>query len=45
MKAKLSVIMAETNWDLERTYGALLENGRFASWLQFAPDGIITWKG
>jgi hypothetical protein len=24
-------------------YEALLENGRFASWLQFAPDGIITW--
>jgi hypothetical protein len=26
-------------------YAALLEDGRFASWLQFAPDGIITWKG
>jgi hypothetical protein len=25
-------------------YDALLENGHFATWLQFAPDGIITWK-
>ncbi len=25
-------------------YAALSEDGRFASWLQFAPDGIITWK-
>jgi hypothetical protein len=25
-------------------YKALATNGRFASWLQFAPDGIITWK-
>ena len=25
-------------------YEALLENGRFSAWLQFAPDGIITWK-
>jgi hypothetical protein len=24
-------------------YEALLENGRFSAWLQFAPDGIITW--
>jgi DNA-binding SARP family transcriptional activator len=24
-------------------YDALLEDGRFAAWLQFAPDGIITW--
>lgn len=24
-------------------YDALLEDGRFASWLRFAPDGIITW--
>jgi len=24
-------------------YDALLENGRFASWLRFAPDGIISW--
>jgi hypothetical protein len=24
-------------------YAALLPDGRFASWLQFAPDGIITW--
>ena len=24
-------------------YDALLENGHFAAWLQFAPDGIITW--
>jgi hypothetical protein len=26
-------------------YEALAMNGRFAPWLQFAPDGIITWKG
>jgi hypothetical protein len=26
-------------------YEALLEDGHFASWLQFAPDGIITWRG
>lgn len=26
-------------------YEALAINGRFASWLQFAPDGIITWNG
>lgn len=26
-------------------YDALLENGRFSAWLQFAPDGIIAWKG
>jgi hypothetical protein len=26
-------------------YDALLEDGRFSTWLQFAPDGIITWKG
>jgi len=25
-------------------YAALSSGGRFASWLQFAPDGIITWK-
>ena len=25
-------------------YEALATKGRFASWLQFAPDGIITWK-
>ena len=25
-------------------YEALAINGRFMSWLQFAPDGIITWK-
>jgi hypothetical protein len=25
-------------------YEALAINGRFAPWLQFAPDGIITWK-
>ncbi len=25
-------------------YEALATDGRFASWLQFAPDGIITWK-
>jgi hypothetical protein len=24
-------------------YDALSENGRFSAWLQFAPDGIITW--
>jgi hypothetical protein len=26
-------------------YEALSAEGRFASWLQIAPDGIITWKG
>jgi hypothetical protein len=26
-------------------YEALSESGRFFAWLQFAPDGIITWKG
>jgi hypothetical protein len=26
-------------------YDALSADGRFASWLQVAPDGIITWKG
>jgi len=26
-------------------YEALAINGRFAPWLQFASDGIITWKG
>lgn len=25
-------------------YEAMAINGRFTSWLQFAPDGIITWK-
>lgn len=25
-------------------YEALAMNGRFAPWLQFAPDGIISWK-
>jgi hypothetical protein len=25
-------------------YDALSEGGRFSAWLQFAPDGIITWK-
>jgi hypothetical protein len=25
-------------------YKALQSDGRFNSWLQFAPDGIITWK-
>jgi len=24
-------------------YEALSPDGRFAAWLQFAPDGIITW--
>jgi hypothetical protein len=26
-------------------YDALSMDGRFSAWLQFAPDGIITWKG
>jgi hypothetical protein len=26
-------------------YDALSEDGRFSAWLQFAPDGIITWTG
>jgi len=26
-------------------YEALLAHGRFANWLQVAPDGIIIWKG
>ncbi len=25
-------------------YDALSEDGRFSDWLDFAPDGIITWK-
>jgi hypothetical protein len=25
-------------------YEALSVNGRFSAWLQFAPDGMITWK-
>jgi hypothetical protein len=25
-------------------YAALTPGGRFASWLQLAPDGLITWK-
>jgi len=25
-------------------YEALLPDGRFSAWLQFAPDGIITWR-
>jgi len=24
-------------------YAALMPDGRFSAWLQFAPDGIITW--
>jgi hypothetical protein len=24
-------------------YAALTPDGRFSAWLQFAPDGIITW--
>jgi hypothetical protein len=24
-------------------YAALTPDGRFSDWLQFAPDGIITW--
>jgi hypothetical protein len=26
-------------------YAALSPDGHFSAWLQFAPDGIITWKG
>jgi hypothetical protein len=26
-------------------YSALSPDGRFSAWLQFAPDGIITWTG
>lgn len=26
-------------------YEALSPDGRFASWLKIAPDGVITWKG
>jgi len=26
-------------------YETLSVNGRFSAWLQFAPDGIITWTG
>jgi hypothetical protein len=26
-------------------YEALKPNGQFSAWLQFAPDGIITWMG
>jgi len=25
-------------------YAALLPDGRFSDWLQFAPDGVITWR-
>ncbi|HTX21603.1 MAG TPA: hypothetical protein VMD27_07085 [Candidatus Aquilonibacter sp.] len=24
-------------------YAALTPDGRFSAWLQFAPDGVITW--
>jgi hypothetical protein len=26
-------------------YEAVSPNGRFSAWLQFAPDGVIFWKG
>src|SRR5271154_6745793 len=26
-------------------YEALSPNGQFSAWLQFAPDGLISWEG
>lgn len=42
-KAAVSALKA-LGYGKTAAYQALEINGRFASWLQFAPDGIITWK-
>lgn len=37
-------VLKRLSFGKSAAYDALLENGRFSTWLQFAPDGIITWK-
>jgi hypothetical protein len=33
------------NFRKTAAYKALSQGGRFATWLQFSPDGVITWNG
>ena len=37
--------LRKLGFGMTASYAALLPDGRFSSWLQFAPDGKITWKG
>ncbi len=43
-KAAVSVLKS-LGFGKTAAYAALSPDGRFASWLQCTPDGIITWKG
>jgi hypothetical protein len=44
---RTAAVAALKSFDFGKTaaYKALQSDGRFNSWLQFAQDGIITWKG
>ena len=42
-KAAVSVLNS-LGFGRTAAYGALSSDGRFSTWLQYAPDGIITWK-
>ena len=37
--------LKKLGFGMTASYAALLPDGRFSAWLQFAPDGIIIWKG
>jgi hypothetical protein len=37
--------LKKLGFGMTASYAALLPDGRFSTWLQFAPDGKITWKG
>ena len=36
--------LKKLGFGMTASYAALLPDGRFSAWLQFAPDGIIIWK-
>jgi len=44
---RTAAVEALKNFGFGKTaaYAALSPDGRFSDWMQFAPDGIITWKG
>ena len=44
-RTEVVVVLKTLGFGHTAAYEAVSANGRFASWLQFAPDGIIKWKG
>jgi hypothetical protein len=42
-KTEAVEVLKSLGFGKSAAYDALLEDGRFSVWLQFAPDGIITW--